>query len=46
MNLWLGVGALISVALIFLLVPLWRTRLAPRLAVSIVAGEGRGRFDA
>jgi cytochrome c-type biogenesis protein CcmH len=39
MNLWLGVGALISVALIFLLVPLWRTRLAPRLAVSIVAGE-------
>ena len=39
MNLWLGVGALISVALVFLLVPLWRTRLAPRLAVSIVAGE-------
>jgi cytochrome c-type biogenesis protein CcmH len=38
MNLWLGVGALISVALIFLLVPLWRTRLAPRLAVSSVAG--------
>jgi cytochrome c-type biogenesis protein CcmH len=38
MNLWLGVGALISVALVFLLVPLWRTRLAPRLAVSIVAG--------
>ena len=43
MNLWLGVGALISVALIFLLVPLWRTRLAPRLAVSIVAaGEEAG----
>lgn len=38
MNLWLGVGALISVALVFLLVPLWRTRLAPRLAVSIGAG--------
>ncbi|MBK6927939.1 MAG: tetratricopeptide repeat protein [Comamonadaceae bacterium] len=36
-------GALISVALIFLLVPLWRTRLAPRLAVSIVAaGEEAG----
>ena len=43
MNLWLGVGALISVALVFLLVPLWRTRLAPRLAVSIVAaGEEAG----
>ena len=43
MNLWLGVGALISVALIFLLVPLWRNRLAPRLAVSIVAaGEEAG----
>ena len=43
MNLWFGVGALISVALVFLLVPLWRTRLAPRLAVSIVAaGEEAG----
>jgi len=46
MNLWLGVGALISVALIFLLVPLWRTRLAPRLAVSIVAaGEEAGSMS-
>ena len=43
MNLWLGVGALISVALIFLLVPLWRTRLAPRIAVSsVAAGEKAG----
>ena len=43
MNLWLGVGALISVALVFLLVPLWRTRLAPRIAVSsVAAGEEAG----
>ena len=43
MNLWLGVGALVSVALVFLLVPLWRTRNAPRLAVSSVSvGEDAG----